>query len=64
MQRLYMPMVAIAKYKNLKTIVMKKEKEKERDTNDNNITNDKPKIESPKQRKGLYYLLFKGGLWQ
>lgn len=43
---------------------MKKEKEKDRNANDENITKNKPRTESPKQRKGLYYLLFKGGLWQ
>ena len=43
---------------------MKKEKEKDRVISEENITKDKPRTESPKQRKGLYYLLFKGGLWQ
>ena len=43
---------------------MKKEKEKERDKRYRNDMENKQKTENPKQRKSLYYLLFKGGLWQ
>lgn len=45
---------------------MKKGKGKNKETSNKNTTENKPGTEnsSPKQRKGLYYLLFKGGLWQ
>ena len=43
---------------------MKKVKEKNRETSNKNTTENKPRTEVPKQRKSLYYLLFKGGLWQ
>lgn len=43
---------------------MKKDKAKNKETSNKNTTESKLETENSKQRKSLYYLLFKGGLWQ